>query len=132
MNELLSKALDDDSNAHLFHLSNKQIQAEIAKLLSELKLSREVARGYEKKLIGYRFIEESTTMKSGAYVRWIKLDDFSLTNGVIFCDFVDDNAMRCKSFYGRYFQIQTDEILVFQKLTTQELVLLAAMDHLTK
>ena len=128
MNELLSKALDDDSNAHLFDLTSKQIKQEISRLISELNLSRE----YEKKLKGYRFIEDSTTVKPGSYVRWIKLDDFSLSRGVIFCELVNDNTIQCKSFSGRHFQIQTDEILVFQKLTNQELVILSAMDHLIK
>jgi hypothetical protein len=40
----------------------------------------------------------------------------------------------CKN-YGyktRYFQISLDKNLIFQKMTDQELVLLSALDHLTK
>ena len=40
----------------------------------------------------------------------------------------------CKNYgYNRkYFQIKLDENLIFQKLTEQELVLLSALDHLSK
>jgi hypothetical protein len=89
-------------------------------------------REYTKKLEYYKVVDDPNEIKYGSLVRWIVLDDFSLANGAIFCDLVDADTMRCKNFVGRYFQIRMDECLVFQKLTNQEIVILSAMDHLSK
>jgi len=37
-----------------------------------------------------------------------------------------------KNFAGKHYQTKMDECLLFQKMTGQELVLLAALDHLSK
>lgn len=130
--EKLIKALEDETNAYLFDLTTDKLNQQTRKLLSELQLPREVERDYAKKLKFYKLVDDLTKIKYGSYVRWILLEDFSLANGAIFCDFVDQDAMRCKSFAGRHFQLRTDECLVFQKLTNQEMVILSAMDHLSK
>ncbi len=128
----LIKALEDETNAYLFDLTTDKMREQTRKLLAELKLPRKVEREYTKKLEYYKLVDDLTKIKYGSYVRWIVLDDFSLANGAIFCDLVDEDTMRCKSFVGRYFQLRTDECLVFQKLTNQEMVILSAMDHLSK
>ena len=127
----LIKALEDETNAYLFDLTTDKLREQTKKLLAELQLPRKVEREYTKKLEYYKVIDDPKEMKYGAYVRWIQLDDFSLTNGAIFCDLVDQDTMKCKNFVGRHFQIRTDECLVFQKLTNQEMVILSAMDHLS-
>ena len=128
----LIKALEDETNAYLFDLTTDKMHEQVKKLLAELKLPRKIEREYAKKLEYYKLADDLTKIKYGSYVRWIVLDDFSLANGAIFCDLVDEDTMRCKNFAGRYFQIRTDECLVFQKLTNQEMVILSAMDHLSK
>jgi hypothetical protein len=128
----LIKALEDETNAYLFDLTTDKMREQIKKLLVELKLPRKAEREYVKKLEYYKVVDDTTTIKYGSFVRWIRLDDFSLTNGALFCDLVDADTMRCKNFVGRYFLIRTDECLVFQKLTNQEMVVLSAMDHLSK
>lgn len=132
MEQDLIKALEDETNAYLFDLTTDKMREQTRKLLSELKLPRKTERDYIKKLEYYKVVEDLTNVKYGSYVRWILLDDFSLANGAIFCDLVEEDTMRCKNFTGRYFQIRTDECLVFQKLTNQEMVVLSAMDHLSK
>ncbi len=127
----LIKALEDETNAYLFDLTTDKLREQTKKLLAELQLPRKVEREYTKKLEYYKVIDDPKEMKYGAYVRWIQLDDFSLMNGAIFCDLVDQDTMKCKNFVGRHFQIRTDECLVFQKLTNQEMVILSAMDHLS-
>jgi hypothetical protein len=130
--EKLIKALEDETNAYLFDLTTDKMREQTRKLLAELKLPRKIERDYTKKLEYYKLVDDLTKIKYGAYVRWILLDDFSLANGAIFCDLVDADTIRCKNFTGRYFQLRTDECLVFQKLTNQEMVILSAMDHLSK
>jgi hypothetical protein len=130
--EMLIKALEDETNAYLFDLTTDKMLEQIKRILGELKLPKKTEREYIKKLEYYKVVDDPREIKYGAYVRWIVLDDFSLANGAIFCDLVDENTMKCKNFTGRHFQIRTDECLVFQKLTNQELVILSAMDHLSK
>ena len=79
-------------------------------------------------------------LKYGTYLRWIPIndpEDIQLTKGGIFCEMKvkeDGVYIICKNYgYNRkHFQIKLDENLIFQKLTEQELVLLSALDHLSK
>jgi tRNA isopentenyl-2-thiomethyl-A-37 hydroxylase MiaE len=79
-------------------------------------------------------------LKCGTYLRWINLDNTNsvvLSKGAIFCELKITNEgvfLICKNvgFNSRHFQISLDKHLIFQKLTEQELVLLSALDHLSK
>ena len=79
-------------------------------------------------------------LKYGTYVRWIPIEDpnnIHLTKGGIFCEMkITDEGVFCvcKNFgyLNKHFQISMDKNLIFQKLTEQELVLLSALDHLSK
>ena len=93
-----------------------------------------------RKLKEYKYVDEMNELKYGAYIRWIPIEDpdnIYLTNGAIFCEMkITDNGVFfvCKNygFKSKHFQISMDKNLVFQKLTNQELVLLSALDHLSK
>jgi hypothetical protein len=79
-------------------------------------------------------------LKYGTYLRWIHLNNpnnIYITKGALFCEYKikDDGVyLICKNFgyTSRHFQIKLDENLIFQKLTDQEMVLLSALDHLSK
>ena len=93
-----------------------------------------------KKLKDYKYVDEMKDLKYGTYLRWIPIDDpenIHLKKGDLFCEMKvkeDGVYIVCKNYgYNRkYFQIKLDENLIFQKLTEQELVLLSALDHLSK
>ena len=74
----------------------------------------------------------------GSFIRWIPikdLDNIYLTPGGIICDIkVADNGVNivCKNFAHKHYQIKLDECLIFQKLSSQEQVLLSALDFLDK
>jgi len=139
VNKLL-KALDDDSNEQLLNFTSKKITEMNLKIINELQLERKEALELMKKLKGYRYIDELNDLKYGTYVRWIPIHDpknIYITKGSLFCEYKikDDGVyLICKNFgYPcKHFQIKLDENLVFQKLTEQELVLLSALDHLSK
>ena len=139
VNKLL-KALDDDSNESLLNFTSKKITEMNLKIINELQLDRKEALALMKKLKGYRYIDELDDLKYGTYLRWIPLNNPSnikITKGALFCEYKikDDGVyLICKNFgYPyRHFQIKLDENLVFQKLTDQEMVLLSALDHLSK
>ena len=136
----LLKALDDESNENLFNLTSKKILEMNLKILKELDLNRDETLELLKKLKEYKYVDEMSDLKYGTYLRWIPINDpenIELTKGAIFCELkITDNGVFivCKNFgYGtKHFQIKMEECLVFQKLTAQELVLLSALDHLSK
>ena len=139
VNKLL-KALDDESNENLFNFTTKKILEMNLQVLKELQLDRNETLIILKKLKEYRYVDEMNDLKYGTYLRWIPINDpenIHLTKGAVFCELkITDNGVFivCKNFgYStKHFQIKMDECLVFQKLTQQELVLLNALDHLSK
>jgi hypothetical protein len=139
VNKLL-KALDDESNENLMNFTTIKLREMILKILKELNLPRNETLDLMKKLKEYKYVDEMKDLKYGTYLRWIPIDNpenIHLTKGAIFCEMkVKDDGVYiiCKNFgYNRtHFQIKIDENLIFQKLTEQELVLLSALDHLSK
>ena len=139
VNKLL-KALDDESNENLFNLTTKKILEMNLKILKELELDKNETLIILKKLKEYKYVDEMSDLKYGTYLRWIPInnpENIELTKGAIFCELkITDNGVFivCKNFgYStKHFQIKMDECLVFQKLTSQEQVLLSALDHLSK
>jgi hypothetical protein len=140
VNKLID-ALDNENNEKILNLTTKKIKEMNMKILMELSLPRENLLIMIKKLNGYRYVDEIDELKCGTYLKWILLtdpdpDNLELNKGAIFCEIKckDDGVfIVCKNmgFSSRHFQIKMDECLLFQKLTTQELVLLSALDHLS-
>jgi hypothetical protein len=57
-----------------------------------------------------------------------------LVTGAFFCEVVFTDygtTLRMKNFRHRYFEIKLDEVILFQKLTQQEKVLLAALSYMS-
>lgn len=139
VNKLL-KALDDESNETLLNFTSDKIREMNLNVLKELQLSNQDTLVLLKKLKDYKYVDEMNELKYGAYIRWIPIenpDNIYLTKGALFCEMkITDNGVFfiCKN-YGyncRHFQISMDKNLIFQKLTAQELVLLSALNHLSK
>ena len=136
----LLKALDDDTNESLMNFTTQKLREMILKILKELQLPRNETLELMNKLKGYKYVDEMKDLKYGTYLRWIPIndpEDIHLTKGALFCEMnvkVDGVYIICKNYgYSRkHFQIKLDENLIFQKLTEQELVLLSALDHLSK
>jgi hypothetical protein len=136
----LLKALDDETNENLLNFTTKKITEMNLKIINELQLERKYSLEIMKKIKDYKYVDELNDLKYGTYIRWIPIqdpDDIYITKGALFCEtkIKDDGVyLICKNygFSNKYFQIKLDENLVFQKLTNQELVLLSALDHLSK
>lgn len=139
VNKLL-KALDDETNENLLNFTTKKITEMNLKIINELQLERKYSLEIMKKIKDYKYVDELNDLKYGTYIRWIPIqdpDDIYITKGALFCEtkIKDDGVyLICKNygFSNKHFQIKLDENLVFQKLTGQELVLLSALDHLSK
>jgi hypothetical protein len=139
VNKLL-KALDDETNETLFNFTSDKIKEMNLNVLKELQLPRKDTLEILKKLQDYKYVDEMNDLKYGAYIRWIPIEDptnIYLTKGALFCEMkITDDGVFCicknYGFNSRHFQISMDKNLIFQRLTDQELVLLSALDHLSK
>jgi hypothetical protein len=136
----LIKALDDETNETLLNFTSDKIKEMNLNILKELQLSKNDTLEIFKKLKDYKYVDEMNELKYGTYIRWIPIEDpknIYLTKGALFCEMkiTDDGVFCiCKNFgfNSRHFQISMDKNLIFQRLTDQELVLLSALDHLSK
>ena len=134
--EKLLSALEDEENADLLELDMKKVAGEKKDILNKLELPKKQQQDLLKKLKHYRYIDELPGMKYGSYIRWISLknpENLKLTNGGIVCEMkVGDSGIVivCKNNFNRFFQINMNETLIFQKLSEQELVLLSALDYI--
>jgi len=139
VNKLL-KALDDESNETLLNFTSDKIKEMNLNIIKELQLPRKETLDIMNKLREYKYVDEMNELKYGAYIRWIPIEDptnIHLTKGALFCEMkiTDDGVFCVCKNYGytqRHFQLSMDKNLIFQRLTDQELVLLSALDHLSK
>lgn len=136
----LLQALEDDTNESLFNFTTDKIRGMNLNILKELHMSKEYTIQFFNKLKDYKYVDEMSDLKYGTYLRWIPIDEptnIHLTRGALFCEMkITDEGVFCvcknMGFPARHFQISMDKNLIFQKLTDQELVLLSALDHLSK
>lgn len=136
----LLKALDNENNENIINFTTQKIQEMNLKILQELHLKREETLELFKKLVQYKYVDEMDDLKYGTYIRWIPIANphcIELKKGAIFCNIkITDEGVSlvCKNhgYKSKHFQIKLDENLVFQRLTEQEMILLSALDHLSK
>jgi len=139
VNKLL-KALEDETNENLFNFTSDKMREMNLKIIKELHLPRDESLSILKKLKEYKYVDEMSDLKYGTYIRWIPIENpkqINLTKGAIFCEMkiTDEGVfLICKNlgYSSKHFRISMDTNLIFQKLTQQELVLLSALDHLSK
>jgi len=134
----LVNALDNNSNESIMKFTTKKIVEMNLNILKQLHLSKEDTLNYLNKLKGYRYVDEINDLHYGSYLRWIPITDpnnLHLNYAGILCDIKITNSgimIVCKNFMHRHYTFKMDECLIFQKLSEQELVILAALDHLEK
>ena len=137
-NKLL-KALDDDTNENLLNFTSDKLLEMNLNILKELHLPKDKTLELFKKIQNYKYIDEINELKLGTFIRWICLndpEDITLQKGAIFCEVkIKEEGVFIiyKNFNSlKRYQLKMDECLIFQKLTNNELVLLSALDHLSK
>lgn len=132
----LMYALDNENNESIMNLTSKKILEMNLNIIKELHLDKPTTLDYLKKLKGYRYVDEINDLKHGSFIRWIPITDPSylpLHHCGMICDIkITDNGVliTCKNFMHRHYTFKMDECLIFQKLTTQEKVIIHALDHL--
>jgi len=132
----LLHALDNVNNEAVVDLDYATIAKQKNDLLQQLNLPKEELMKLHKQLKTYRCINTLEDLRYGGYVRWISLKNpaiIKLTNGGIVCDIKavgDDIHIKCKNKMNMLFQAKMSEILLFQKLSEQEEVILKALKYL--
>lgn len=134
----LMYALDNDNNENIMNLTSQKILEMNLNILKELHLDKAIILNYLKKLQDYRYIDEINELKHGSFIKWIPITDpnyLPLNHCGMICDIkITDNGVliTCKNFMHRHYTFKMDECLIFQKLTSQEKVIISALDHLQK
>jgi hypothetical protein len=132
----LMDALDNENNENIINLTSKKIAEMNLNIIKELHLDNSTTLNYLKKLKGYRYIDEINDLKYGGFIKWIPITDpnyIPLHHCGIICDIkITDSGVliSCKNFMHRHYTFKMDECLIFQKLTSQEQIIIHALDHL--
>ena len=135
---VLQKALDNENNSSIMNLNSKKIKSIKNDYLQKLLLPRDKLKEYHLKLKDYRYVDDLSDIQYGRYIRWINLnkpDNIKLTTGGIIIDIkILETGIHlvCKNNMNQRFQIKIDENIIFQKLSDQEKILIAALDYLDK
>ena len=135
MNNIL-KAVNNEKNTSIIDLTSSSIKKYKNDILQQLQLKGNKLKEMHVKLKEYRYCTDLKDLQEGYFIRWIPLknvDDLKLTNGGLVCDvmFVNDSLqIRCKNLKNSFFQIKFDEVVIFQKLSNQEKIILGILDYL--
>lgn len=136
--ENLLDSLDNIENSSIINLTTAIIMKHKNNILQKLNLERNILKNFHKKLKKYRYCSDLSDLQFGNYIRWISLKNpnkIFLTNGAFFADYVytkESVKIVCRNNRGFTFQIKFDEAIIFQKLNTQEEILLKVLDYLNK
>ena len=134
----LLNALENDSNSSIMNQTTRKIKDIKNNVLQRLQLSGKILKEFHKKLKKYRYFSDMHDLQFGYYIRWIPLKDpnnIKLTTGgiIIDIDIINDCIqIKVKNNQNRIFQIKFDEVMIFQKLSQQENVILTVLDYVVK
>tara|TARA_Y100000996_G_C22485169_1_gene627900 strand:+ start:696 stop:1133 length:438 start_codon:yes stop_codon:yes gene_type:complete len=134
----LIEAIENENNSSIIDLTSSKIKKFKNDILQQLQLPGFKVKEFHKKLKDYRYCTDLKDLQEGFFIRWIPLSDptnIKLTNGGIVCDIKLVNGalhVLCKNANNWFFQIKFDEVIIFQKLSNQERIILSILDYLEK
>ena len=116
-------------------LKNKKSKKNIKKIYRQTKINKIIGGSNTIVSVNSNFNEQNVKK----IIEFIKKNmlyknkNNSNTNNSLFDTYTNDKYIQKNyGFNSRHFQISMDKNLIFQRLTDQELVLLSALDHLSK
>lgn len=134
--ERLLNALENEKNENIIDHNISDLKQLNNNVLQQLNLPREKLKELNKKLKNYRYVDDISELHSGYYYRWINLKDpanIKLTLGAYLCDIeINTDGIHIKfiTHTKRHWQVRMDEILLFQRITDDENVILSALKYL--
>tara|TARA_Y100000768_G_C23979931_1_gene685136 strand:+ start:1595 stop:2014 length:420 start_codon:yes stop_codon:yes gene_type:complete len=136
--ELLEKALNNNENLSIINTNIQEIKTHKNDILQKLNLKRNDLKNYNKKLLDYKYVDNIKNLHYGSNIRWINLknlNNISLNMVAILCDIkILENgiALTLKTFNNRFITLYLNENLIFQKLNSEEKIILKALSCLNK
>ena len=145
VDELL-KSIESDKLLSVSKLSYDKINTIKYNVLTRIGLEDDELESMLLKLSDYRYVEELQDIHHGAFVRYIQLtsksnkgnkqdNEILLKPGGFICDIKilgSGVQLLCRNHFRKMFQLRLDEVLLFQKLTKQEEIILSVFDYLNK
>jgi hypothetical protein len=135
INELLN-SLENKNNDYLENKTLTDINNDKFNALSQINLSKENVQQYCEKLAEFRLVDQVYELHKGKYVRWINIEDDAnvklQSGGFVFDIKFLDNGIHvlCMNTSRRFVQYKFDKCLTFQKLSTEELLILMIYDKI--
>jgi len=154
--EEILHSLDNDRNLSISKLTYDKINNMKYNILQRLGINDDELESMLLKLADYRYVEELPDIQHGAFIRYIPLTysnsnknsknsktnnkkykegDVVLKNGGFICEakIVGSGIhLLCRNHFRKIFQLKLDEVLLFQKLSNQEEIILSVFDYLNK
>ena len=137
--EDLLYALDNENNTGVAGLTASKIKQEKNDVLQKLQLSKEELKDFHMRLTDYRYVDEVSGLQEGRYIRWIPLNvetaEIKLTKGafMVRTTLNDDGVILiCRNTQRQSVVVKFDNVLIFQKLSDQEQILIKALTLLDK
>jgi len=135
--EYLIKAIEDKKNENILHLSRQKIENIKMRLFKKLKMTKSQINDFKKKLENYMYVSSVDEIKTGSFVRWFNEDDteYKLTRGSILVSVdigKETTNIVIKNIMGGYYTLDFDKIILFRKMTEQELMITLAIDYVNK
>ena len=130
----LLNTLENTKNDYLDNKTMADISKEVYENVSECDIHDDGIESLCKKLIGYRYVDEIYELHKGKMVRWVRDGTSKLTNGGIVTDikFLPNGVhVQCMNSMKRFIQYKFDDCKTFQKMNTEEQLILLAYDHLS-
>jgi len=142
--EEILHSLDNDRNLSISKLTYDKINNMKYSILQRLGMNDDELESMLLKLADYRYVEELPDIQHGAFIRYIPLTysknghkegEIVLKNGGFICEakIVGSGIhLLCRNHFRKIFQLKLDEVLIFQKLSNQEEIILSVFDYLNK
>jgi len=130
----LLDSIETTKNDYLDNKTMDDITNDIYEKIEEIDIQQDKKEDLYKKLIGYRYVDEIYELHKGKMVRWIRMGNTNLTNGGIVTDikFLDNGIhVLCMNNQRRFIQYKFDDCYTFQKMNTEEQLILMAYSHLS-
>jgi NDP-sugar pyrophosphorylase family protein len=127
----LLETIENNKNDYLENKTTQSITQDIFDALRTLDIPIDETKRICDKLIGYRYVEEIHELHKGKHIRWIRTSGKTLTNGGILIDikFLDNGThILCMTGRNRFNQYKFDDCYTFQKMSTEEQLILMAYD----
>lgn len=136
MEEELENITNDIEKFKLNDLNQKKIESLKREVLSTLFKEKEIIDDLLIRFKEYRYIDELDEIIIGRFIRYFKFNKekniYMSNGGFIVNVLLENNNMNllCKNTSNKFFKVKWNETIVFQRLSSQEQLLVSILDEL--